>query len=258
MTFTEFGNVVLFHSFILMVRFLSILVFVFSYILGSAQNDASIYYKNGLTRFKRKDYKLAILEFRRAIEKQPSDSAYFHIGFSEMMLGDTMVSIQDFTKAIALDSDNAMSYFFRGMDRHAIGEYSQAIQDFTKYLTFKPGSASAYFFRAKAKLDINQYLQAISDFDSGLKIDSTYAVAYRDRGKAKFELKDFNAAAEDFITGYILFNSEVVNIETRHNPDENGYKSNVIKLRASVSIELKRILPFVTEDICRRIEGLIK
>ena len=47
-------------------------------------------------------------------------------------------SIQDFTKAIQLNSDDALAYYCRGLSYGQIGEYTDAIEDYSWAIQLNP------------------------------------------------------------------------------------------------------------------------
>ena len=57
------------------------------------------------------------------------------------------LAIQNYTKAIELDSKYALAYRNRGLSWREKGDYDRAIQDYTKAIELNPKYADAYFQR---------------------------------------------------------------------------------------------------------------
>ena len=81
--------------------------------------------------------------------------------------GEIDCTIADFTKAIALNPDDANAYCGRGDAYQSKGDYDCTIEDFTKAIARNPDDANAYFGRAYA-------YQSKGDYDIA---DLTKAIA---------------------------------------------------------------------------------
>lgn len=79
-------------------------------------------------------------------------------------------SIEEFTKAIKLDSTSAKAYAGRAAVKYASGDNKGAIADFTKAIELDSKSATAYSGRASAKYSEGDIAGATSDVISAAKI----------------------------------------------------------------------------------------
>ena len=122
---------------------------------------------------------------------------YFYSGYNKQILKDHYGAIADFTKAIELDSNDAMSYYNRGLSKDNLEDYNGAIADYSKTIELNPVFSDAYFNRGLIKVNLEDYKASISDFTKVIEFSPNDAWAYINRAAAKNELKDFNGGLED-------------------------------------------------------------
>ena len=60
-------------------------------------------------------------------------------------------SITNFSKVIAIDTNDAKAYNNRGLAKAKLGEYGEAIKDYNKAIAINPNFAQAYYNRGNAK-----------------------------------------------------------------------------------------------------------
>jgi tetratricopeptide (TPR) repeat protein len=82
-------------------------------------------------------------------------------------------------------NQNAEDYFNKALDYAENEQYQLAIDNYTKYLRLEPDDADAYNNRGLAYKKLENYKAAIADYTSALKINSDDAGAYKNRGLAK-------------------------------------------------------------------------
>ena len=71
----------------------------------------------------------------------------------------------------------------------AKGDYDRALQDYTKVIQLNPDDASAYNNRGGAYYLKEEYKPAIVDFTKAIQLKPDYAEAYNNRGVA-YHLKE--------------------------------------------------------------------
>ncbi len=121
--------------------------------------------------------------------------------------------IEDYTKALSINKENADTYNKRGLIEKGLKQYQEALQDFDNAVKFdKDNNKEYYFNRGEIKIFLGQGKESISDFDKAIEIDPKYAQAYYYRAaqyqtigqKAKAKA-DFKKAKE---LGYISKSEE--------------------------------------------------
>ena len=96
------------------------------------------------------------------------------------------LAIDNYTKSIKLQPDNAIAYYSRGViyGRY-LPNYEKAISDFTKAIKIYPDYHAAFSDRGLVYALLGNYEKAISDFTKAIEINPNYARAYRNRGISK-------------------------------------------------------------------------
>ena len=89
-------------------------------------------------------------------------------------------------------------FFNRGIERLESREYGAAIEDFTKAIELNSQNAHAYFVRGCILHEQHNYAGAISDYAKIIHIDSSYVDAYRNRGNIYVAENDYSKAIADY------------------------------------------------------------
>src|SRR5207248_9227031 len=115
--------------------------------------------------------KQAIVDFDRALELDPKlDQAYIIRREMYRLLEDPQQIIEGLDGVLARNPI-AWAYICRGETYSKIKEYRQAIEDFNRALTLDSNSAAAYYNRGLAYRYLKEYKHAIKDFDRALKLE---------------------------------------------------------------------------------------
>ena len=143
-------------------------------------NKAYDYAENG-------EYQLAIDNYTRAIRIDSNHAiSYYNRGrLYGQKLNNLEEAIADYTRAIKIDPDNALTYTLRGYTYSELGNYEDAIADFTRVVRIDPDYAYAYLNRGAVYHSLGNYEDAIADYTRAVRVDPDYAKAYMNRGLAK-------------------------------------------------------------------------
>ena len=78
---------------------------------------------------------------------------FYQLGVKKNQLQDYEGAIQDYTKAIELNSSYPVAYIYisRGNSKSELKDYYGAIEDYTKAIDINPKEAKAYYNRGLAK-----------------------------------------------------------------------------------------------------------
>ena len=121
---------------ILVVCFNLLLVYLYSQ-SGADPYDsgADAYYKSGIVKFDLKDYKGAIADYDKSLEKNPNYKyayrTYYNRGMAKIGTTDYEGAIKDFTQSIKLNN-YVKAYGMRGVAKAKLKDDKGAISDFTK------------------------------------------------------------------------------------------------------------------------------
>jgi len=172
----------------------------YSLFLRKYPKSAGTYNNRGEAKRKLEDYRGAIQDYNKAIERKPSnEELYYHNrGIAKGQLGDYRGSIQDFNKAIEIEPDNAQAFFNRGYTKSKLEDYRGAIQDYNKAIELNPLYSDAYHNRGSAKRQLEDYRGSIQDFNKAIEINPLFASSYLLRGVSKYALGDKAGACLDW------------------------------------------------------------
>jgi len=255
---------------------------ILSVFLSACSNDGKSFYllKAGKAKTRLHDYHGAIKDYTKAIELNPENAeAYFNRAKAKIFLRDNHnaimnkivgkasnydkkdlievmevikleidEAIQDYSKSISLNPENAEAYYNRGKAKIFLRDYlntkmylmlrnasdydnkdsieikkvmlletKEAINDFTKAIVLDPKYAISYNNRGKAKGLLERYDEAINDYTKALVLNPKYVAAYSNRGRTKVLLKDFQGAIQDYNKAIELNPSYAINYNNRGN-----------------------------------------
>ncbi len=121
---------------------------------------------------------------------------YIDKGVVKYESGDYSGAIQEYSKAIAVNSNSLTSYFNRGLAKMQLNDYPGAIVDFTSYLELNSTKEEVYSLRGKCKMELEDFAGAMRDYNMAIKINQT-AEHYINRGHLKYRMKDFKGSISD-------------------------------------------------------------
>ena len=115
------------------------------------------------------------------------------------LLVDKQMAIQQFSKAIEIDSNFSAAYFYRGIAEFKTGDYETAIADFNRVAQLDTTLKIIHMYQGFAyrQLGDNEHsLQAFNTYRKSQK--NLRSVEYNIIGKAKMQNGDVSGAIEDF------------------------------------------------------------
>jgi len=145
-------------------------------------------------------YDKAIEEMTQVIRIFPDAGNYMTRAniYEEMNLCDK--AIEDYSKAVTLQPDNAQFYSYRGMTYHrCMKQYDKAIQDFNKAVAIKPDYSEAVYERGAVYKISGQTEEAVEDYSKAISCnpkDVYIGFPYLGLGRIYEKSKDFNRACE--------------------------------------------------------------
>ena len=96
------------------------------------------------------------------------------------------------------NNDTRNEAFRRGMDVFVENNFSESVEEFTKAIDIDPDFALTYASRGAALMKMHRIEESIADFDHAIELDSDYPKTYYLRGLARVEVEDYEGALEDF------------------------------------------------------------
>ena len=161
----------------------------------TATTSAKDYYERGVAASDNDDTDLAIAEFSKALEMDPSYvEAYVERGYAWWTKRDFEAALKDQNRALELDPRNARAYLFRGIAKAGKGDSRAAIEDYNKAIEINPNDADAYRNRGSDRIKVGDEKGAQADYERTLEIDPGYGYAYVGLGIIKQKRGDFAGA----------------------------------------------------------------
>ena len=93
----------------------------------------------------------------------------------------------------------AIEYFNKAVDKDELKDYRGAIEDYTKAIELNSEYSNAYLGRGSSKPNLQDNTGAIEDYTKAIELDPNYSDAYYNRGLSKNSLNDKNGACLDWI-----------------------------------------------------------
>ncbi|MGC1240061.1 MAG: tetratricopeptide repeat protein [Chryseosolibacter sp.] len=106
-------------------------------------------------------------------------------------------AVEDYTKALDIDPDDAQIWLGRGLAREKLKDYEGAFSDYTKAIDLREDFFKAWINRGNVLFKLERYSDAIEDFNVALIYQSDYAPAVYNRAMAKVKMKNKTEACAD-------------------------------------------------------------
>lgn len=166
--------------------------------------EAHLHFNQGLNHMDAGRFELAWEAFSRAIALDPENAdAYVGRAEARAELDDLEGAIEDFTFALALRPDEEEVHYDRAHARLTAGDLKGAIEDYTRVLELTDDRALAFGAlsrRGLVNLRMMALAEAIEDFTDALELRPSALPLYHCRGQARFIDRDHQGAIEDFTT----------------------------------------------------------
>lgn len=153
--------------------------------------------------------------------------------------GDAAKAIEDYTTALDLDPDFAMSWHNRGLIFAALGDYARAIADYDEAIARDPDFAAAWGSRGVARRETGQLAAALIDLDRAIALAPETARHYQNRANVRCTLGRAEGAAEDRLMAIRLGHFEPSLVQ-RVLRDKGYYGGEVSGVFDDASIEALR------------------
>ncbi|MEO5569523.1 MAG: tetratricopeptide repeat protein [Bacteroidia bacterium] len=177
--------------------------------LTTALSSASVFYYDAflyrsLVRYRLGNYRGAIDDISKVIEKQPGNAKYYvERAFAFLAANDFNAALSDCRKALALKGYSEDVYICKAAAEDALADYDNALPDYDQALKINPVNKDALVRRGMTKYKMEKYNEAIDDYNHAIYIDSACTFAYYNRAEAEIKLNNTKKALSDYDT--VLF-----------------------------------------------------
>ena len=128
------------------------------------------YTGRGLAHQKLNNFGLAIKDFSKAIELEPTVEKYLMRAMCYLQSGQSEKAFYDFDLAIALDPNNLGPYIVRAGVWASLQQFRLAILDYNKIIDLQPDNFEYYVFRGYQYYEVGEFQKAINDYDMAIKL----------------------------------------------------------------------------------------
>ncbi|WP_066382068.1 MULTISPECIES: tetratricopeptide repeat protein [unclassified Anabaena] len=110
--------------------------------------DVHRYIQQAYTYFAQGDIEGAIAHFHLAISLAPQCAEIYtaRAKFRQQKLGDHQGALEDYTKAIGINPDNAFFYYWRSQTYQKLGNQQKAIEDYNAAMNLAPEGTIYHLF----------------------------------------------------------------------------------------------------------------
>jgi len=121
----------------------------------------------------------------------------FKRGMDAFVNDDLSESVEEFTKAIEIDPDFALTYVSRGAALMKMHRIEESILDFNRAIELNPEYPKTYHLRGLARVEVEDHEGAMEDFGNAIDLDPDYGQVYYSRAALQIKLGREDLATED-------------------------------------------------------------
>lgn len=132
--------------------------------------------------------KTSVLDQINIEGKKISSNLWTFNGDQLIYTGKYEKAIQNFDKAIEVDSHNSGPYFSKGLALTELGRHEEALQAYDKAIEIDPGDKRAWNGKGLALTNLGRYEEALQAYDKLTALDSKILFLWSSRGLATYEL----------------------------------------------------------------------
>ena len=157
------------------------------------------YFGLGSYKLDNKDYEGAIEEYNKAIKVDSTYfNAYYNRALAEIQLKHFDEAFADLNKTIYLNSKKIEAYNDRGNVRLKMKDTTGALLDYNIAINIDSKFPSSYYNIGNLNLNKKDYNEAIFQYSKAIELNNKFIDAFLNRGIAKYFLKDFQGSINDY------------------------------------------------------------
>ena len=126
----------------------------------------------GRIYYLRNEYDRSIKSYDKGIKIKPTEYLFLNRGLAKFALGKYQGAINDFSKAIDLNSKCDIYFKNRAFAKYELSRFDSAIKDLDKAIELNPEDSESWSCRGKAKLALKDYKNALVDFEKYKELGS--------------------------------------------------------------------------------------
>ena len=186
-------------------------------------------------------------------EKETQKEKDSDIASKEAAKKERQKKIEDVSKTIETQKNNAELYNKRGNLKSDNEDFEGAIEDYTTAISMNPKYANAFYNRARAQRQIEKYKESLEDCNEAISINPNDADFYTGRGLSKSNLNDKKGAIEDYSKAISINPNDAMAFNNRGFAfyELKKYREAIADYSQSISIDPKQGLAFGNRERAR-------
>lgn len=117
------------------------------------------------------NFDLALKNFNKAIELEPTGEQYLVRGMCYLQSGQSKNALEDFDTAIKLDPTNLGYYIIRAGAYASFQQFELAILDYNNIINIQPDNFGYYVCRGYQYYELGEFQKAIDDYDLAIELE---------------------------------------------------------------------------------------
>lgn len=176
------------------------ILFLLAFVLAACGPSVDEYMTQAREKMGTQQYREAISLLDEVLRASPTRHEAINMrGAAYFSLGEHSKALEDFSKAVALDSSLYKYYYNRGNVLRALNDAGRAIEDYTRAIRLDATHYEVYLNRGLAYLAIRKPIEAMQDFNAAVALTTTPdANLLFYRGRTLLTAEDYPAAIADF------------------------------------------------------------
>jgi tetratricopeptide (TPR) repeat protein len=147
--------------------------------------DGALYNSRAKLYFDLKKYDLALENYNKAIALDSTQGEYYiNRGAVNALTNNMQTALGDFNKGLQLKPDHANGYKNRSLIFQSLGQWENAISDITKYLSMHPEDADLWYERGRINNVLNKPAEALPDIDKAIQLNNKQGLYYYEKMKS--------------------------------------------------------------------------
>ena len=168
-------------------------------LINNFPNESLLFNIRGVCNHSCQNYKVAIDDFQKAVELNSGYAeAYYNLGVSYGDLGEIESAKKAYKNALRINNNYPTAQNNLGQILFTQGEFKESISYFEWALKFKPDFAEAYYNLGNAYLSLEDLHNAIKLLKKAISVKPDFADAYNNLGIAYLRTGEQELASEFF------------------------------------------------------------
>ena len=140
-----------------------------------------------------------IEEYTKKIKEDPNNASYWNNrGNAYYEFNEYKKAIDDYNKAIELDPKESLYFYNCGFSYFMLKKYEKAIVKYNKAIELDPDNAFYWNSRGVNHYFLNKYKKAIDDYTQAIELMPNNASYWNNRGDAYYKFNEYNKAIDDY------------------------------------------------------------